>query len=236
MDDARSLSTIEAPRQKLMKESATVVATTTLGAANADVSRPSCEDILYVILRLFQTAAPHGRRGAYRHAVPYCAIEPLVIRDEAVHGLPQQLVRASVCASRQVAQLRFGFGRKVQLHNQNCTASGRPNAAPDGARTSHATPIRVSNIYPPRTSKQTPTGASKRWALDGRWCGAMCRSTQLPSGAIIRAVLLDLDCTCVCSDQDLCPFLALFVGKHPLGVGVIMMSRKLGRLRDIGDV
>src|SRR5579875_3639558 len=43
MDEARSLNTIEAPRQKLMKESATVVATTTLGID--DGNEPSFEDI-----------------------------------------------------------------------------------------------------------------------------------------------------------------------------------------------
>jgi len=39
MDDARSLKTMDAPRQKLMKERATVVATTTFGAD--DLSKPS---------------------------------------------------------------------------------------------------------------------------------------------------------------------------------------------------
>src|SRR2546427_7403132 len=44
MEDARSLNTIAAPRQKLMNERATVVATTTFCAD--DGSRPSCVDIL----------------------------------------------------------------------------------------------------------------------------------------------------------------------------------------------
>src|SRR6185295_19194088 len=49
MDDARSLRTMDAPRQKLMKERATVVATTTLGFVSAAASRPSCEDIYYLL-------------------------------------------------------------------------------------------------------------------------------------------------------------------------------------------
>jgi hypothetical protein len=44
MDEAWSLSTIDAPRQKLIKAKATVVATTTLGLAAAE-SRLSCVDI-----------------------------------------------------------------------------------------------------------------------------------------------------------------------------------------------
>src|ERR1700730_17651577 len=47
MEDARWLRTMDAPRQKLMKERATVVATTTLGFVSAAASRPSCEDIYY---------------------------------------------------------------------------------------------------------------------------------------------------------------------------------------------
>ena len=40
MDDARSLRTMDAPRQKLMKESATVVATTTFAVEER------CESVL----------------------------------------------------------------------------------------------------------------------------------------------------------------------------------------------
>ena len=44
---------MDAPRQKLMKERATVVATTTLGFVSAAARRPSCEDIyINSILRL----------------------------------------------------------------------------------------------------------------------------------------------------------------------------------------
>lgn len=44
MVEARSLSTIAAPRQKDMKESATVVATTTFAV---DEERPASENISY---------------------------------------------------------------------------------------------------------------------------------------------------------------------------------------------
>jgi hypothetical protein len=43
--------------------------------------------------------------------------EPLVIRDEVIHGLPQQFVRASACASRQIVQLGSGIGCQMQFHN-----------------------------------------------------------------------------------------------------------------------
>jgi len=50
---------MDAPRQKLMKERATVVATTTLGFVSAAASRPSCEDIyINSILRLSAGTAP----------------------------------------------------------------------------------------------------------------------------------------------------------------------------------
>jgi hypothetical protein len=70
-----------------------------------------------------------------RHAVSDFALEPLVIRDQVVHSLPQQLVGAPVCASRQVVQLGFGVGREVQFHNKKCTTSQRPfwSRKPDGA-------------------------------------------------------------------------------------------------------
>jgi len=44
---------MDAPRQKLIKERATVVATTTLGFVNAVANRPSCEDIFKLYSRAF---------------------------------------------------------------------------------------------------------------------------------------------------------------------------------------
>jgi len=58
----------------------------------------------------------------------------------------------------------------------------------------------------------------------------------LSGGSSSEAVLLDPDRTCVSPDQDFCPFFALFIGENPFGVRVIMMSRELRRLSDIGDV
>ena len=52
---------MDAPRQKLMKERATVVATTTLGFVSAAASRPSCEDIYYQLYsKTFGTLLPGG--------------------------------------------------------------------------------------------------------------------------------------------------------------------------------
>src|SRR6266478_69361 len=65
MEDARSLKTMDAPRQKLMKDRATVVATTTLGFVSAAASRPSCEDIyINSILRLSARTTPPAKASA----------------------------------------------------------------------------------------------------------------------------------------------------------------------------
>src|SRR5665213_48871 len=56
MEEARSLKTMEAPRQKLINERATVVATTTLGLVIAAAIRPFCEDIC----KLYSRASARG--------------------------------------------------------------------------------------------------------------------------------------------------------------------------------
>src|SRR5665213_1902164 len=60
MEEARSLKTMEAPRQKLIKDRATVVATTTLGLVIAAAIRPFCEDIY----KLYSRASARGARKA----------------------------------------------------------------------------------------------------------------------------------------------------------------------------
>ena len=52
---------MEAPRQKLIKESATVVATTTFGAI--DRRRPSVDDILWLSVAAFEGAETSVRRN-----------------------------------------------------------------------------------------------------------------------------------------------------------------------------
>ena len=53
---------MEAPRQKLIKERATVVATTTLGFVSAAASRPSVEDICKLYSRAFNPGLAQARK------------------------------------------------------------------------------------------------------------------------------------------------------------------------------
>ena len=57
---------MEAPRQKLIKERATVVATTTLGFVSAAASRPSVEDICKLYSRAFSPGLAQARGSSMK--------------------------------------------------------------------------------------------------------------------------------------------------------------------------